>query len=63
MIYAYVCVPVCVSIATIYKHVQCLWRPEEGIITPGTGVTHDCGLLLWVLETEAGSSAIGVNIF
>jgi hypothetical protein len=35
---------------------ECLWRPEEGIKSPGTRVT-ELHVTMWVLELEPKSSA------
>ena len=37
----------------------CPWRPEEGIRSPGAGVTVVKSCLMWVLETKLLSSGVG----
>lgn len=33
-----------VLLARLCTHVQCLWRPEVGVGSPGTGITDSCEL-------------------
>ena len=35
---------------------SCVWRPEEGVKSPGAEVTGGCEPLTWVLGTELGFS-------
>ena len=53
LFYVYWCL-VCMTVGLCTKCLHCLWRTEEGVRSPGTGVTEGCWPLLRVLETERG---------
>lgn len=47
--------PACIHV--YHMCIWCPWRPEEGILTPGTGVTAVMSLLMRVLGAEPGLCA------
>lgn len=46
--------PVCMSV--FHMHVCCQWRPEEGLRSPGIGVSDGCEVP-WTLEVDPWSFA------
>lgn len=42
-----------------YMYTCALWRPEEAIGFPGTGVNGWLWATMWLLELELGSSSVG----
>jgi E3 ubiquitin-protein ligase NEDD4 len=44
--------PACMSVH--HMHTWCLWRPEEGVGSPGIGVTDSCELPCGCWELNSG---------
>lgn len=53
-IYFYLCVSACVSVCMHHGYWD-LWTPEEGVRTPGPGITGSCELS----ELDAGNTETG----
>ena len=60
-VYCYIFLHVCMSVHSVYS--WCPWRPEEGIVFPGTKIIDGCEPL-WILGIEpraSGRAASALN--